>query len=105
MIAQVGREADRNMSDRVIRRLSRRIDIAEDQLPELRLRTYRLISMVDELLLKIYGRNNPPLAESADDPSMVAATVSRLWYAALYSDRSAGLPSRGLPRQAAAVLR
>jgi len=93
MIAQVGREADKSMSERVIRRLRRRIEITDDQLPELRLRTYCLISMVDELLLKIYGRNNPPLAEFADDPRMVAATVSRLWHAALYSDASASLPT------------
>jgi AcrR family transcriptional regulator len=94
MIAQVGREADKSMSERVIRRLRRRrIEITDDQLPELRLRTYCLISMVDELLLKIYGRNNPPLAEFADDPAMVAATVSRLWHAALYSDVPAGLTS------------
>lgn len=86
MIAQVGRDADKGMSERVIRRLRRSVDIPEDQLPELRLRTYCLISMIDELLLKIYGRNSPPLAEFADDPHMVAATVSRLWYGALYPD-------------------
>lgn len=89
MIAQVGRHADKGMSERVIRRLRRRVEIADDQLPELRLRTYCLISMVDELLLKIYGRNNPPLVEFADDPHMIAATVSRLWYAALYSNAPA----------------
>lgn len=86
MIAQVGRQADASMAERVIRRLRRRVDVTDEQLPELRLRTYCLIGMVDELLLKIYGRNSPPLAEFADDPHMVAATVTRLWYGALYSD-------------------
>lgn len=85
MIAEVGREADKHLSDRMIKRLRQRISITDEQLPEQRLRTYCLISMVDELLLKIYGQTNPPLIEFADDPDMVAATVSRLWYAALYS--------------------
>jgi hypothetical protein len=97
MIAQVGGEADRNMSDRVIRRLRRRIDLPEDQVPKLRLRTYCLTSMVDELLLKIYGRSKPPLGASADDPGMVAATVSRLCYAALYPDCSASVRPKPRP--------
>ena len=100
MIAQVGRLADRGMSERMIRRLRRSVQIDDDDLPELRLRTYCLISMVDELLLKIYGRTNPPLVEFADDPDMVASTVSRLWYAALYADA----PSAGTSRVNAAEL-
>lgn len=86
MIDEVAGHADKGVSERVIRRLRRRIDIADEQLPELRLRIYCLISMIDELLLKIYGRNSPPLAEFADDPHMIAATVSRLWHAALYAN-------------------
>ncbi|MEO4000359.1 TetR/AcrR family transcriptional regulator [Mesorhizobium sp. CAU 1732] len=84
LIAQVGRDADKGMSERIIRRIRRGRIVSDAELPELRLRTYCLISMVDELLLKIYGQTNPPLAEFADDPDMVASTVSRLWHAALY---------------------
>lgn len=98
MIAQVGRNADKGLSERMIRRLRRRVEVSEDQLPELRLRIYCLISMIDELLLKIYGRNNPPLAEFADDPHMIAATVSKLWYAGLYSN----LPAKPAADNAAA---
>ncbi len=83
LIAEVARRADRQMSDRSIRRVLRKSQLTEDELHELRLTTYALISMVDELLLKVYGQMNPPLANLADQPDVVADTLTRLWHAAL----------------------
>ena len=40
--------------------------------------------MVDELLLKIYGRTQP-LAMFEDDTKLVATTLSDMWYSAIYS--------------------
>ena len=82
-IAKVGRQADRELSDRIINRLVRRHKISEDMMPRLRLRTYALIGMVDELLLKIYGQADPPLAGFAEDMDMIADTLTQLWHSAL----------------------
>ncbi len=82
-IAAVGRLADRGLSDRIIRRIERRGPVPESARRELRLMTHGLIGMVDELLLKVYGRANPPLAEFAEDPDLVADTLTRLWHASL----------------------
>lgn len=83
VIADVGRRADRIMSDRIIGRLERLHDIPPEARPELRLRTYALTGMVDELLLKVYGQVDPPLADFADEPDTVADTLTRLWNSAL----------------------
>lgn len=82
-IAAIGRQADRELSDRIISRLRRTNVINVEVMPQLRLRTYALIGMVDELLLKVYGQANPPLAEFADDSDMIADTLTRLWHSAL----------------------
>lgn len=87
-IAEVGRRADRELSDRIINRLKRSNDITAAVMPQLRLRTYALIGMVDELLLKIYGQADPPLATFADDVDMIADTLSRLWHSALEDFRN-----------------
>lgn len=86
-IAEVGRRADRVMSDRIIARLERLHAIPAGARPELRLRTYALTGMVDELLLKVYGRVDPPLGEFADEPDLVADTLTQLWNSALHDMR------------------
>jgi len=90
LVADVARRADRQMSDRSIRRVLRKGPLTEDELHELRLTTYALISMVDELLLKVYGQMDPPLADLADRPDVVADTLTRLWHAALDDYRRQG---------------
>lgn len=82
-IAEVGRKADRGLSDRMVNRMTRRHDIPEAALPQLRICTYALIGMIDEFLIKVYGPVNPPLASLADDPDLIADSLTRLWYAAL----------------------
>lgn len=85
-IADVDRIANLQMSDRVIRRVRRSRAVGEAEIPQLRLRIFCLISMVDELLLKVYGRNKPALQEYASDPNLIARTLSEVWHAALYEN-------------------
>lgn len=82
-IAAVGRRADRELSDRIMRRVTRQHEIPESALPQLRICSYALIGMVDELLLQVYGQKNPPLVDFVDEPDMIADTLTRLWNAAL----------------------
>lgn len=86
MIAQVGRRADEGMVARIIRSYQRRNACDAAELAHLRLSAYGLVGMVDELLVKIYGQSNPPLAEYADQPEVVAATLSQLWFNSLYGN-------------------
>lgn len=87
-IAEVGRKADTQLSDRMIRRLTQSHDIPESSMQDLRIRTFALIGMIDELLLKVYGRMNPPLAALADEPDAIAESITRLWHSALLEFRT-----------------
>lgn len=82
-IADIGRKADRELSDRIIRRLTRLHAVPEAAMPQLRLCTYALIGMVDELLLKVYGQMNQSLVAFVDEPDTIADMLTRLWHAAL----------------------
>jgi AcrR family transcriptional regulator len=86
LIAEVSRRADEGIVTRIIRSYQRRHSCDAAELARLRLSAYGLVGMVDELLGKIYGQSNPPLAEYSDQPEMVAATLSELWYNALYAN-------------------
>ena len=88
LIAAVSRRADEKLFNRVIRSYRSRTGDEDVDLVWLRLTTYCLIGMVDELLLKIYGQTNPPLAEFADDAETVARILTDLWVKALYEDAS-----------------
>lgn len=85
-IAEVSRRADEGIVTRIIRSYQKRNSCDAAELARLRLSAYGLVGMVDELLGKIYGQSNPPLAEYSDQPEMVAATLSELWYNALYAN-------------------
>ncbi|MBM6582433.1 TetR/AcrR family transcriptional regulator [Microvirga sp. BT689] len=87
-IAEVGRRADRALSERIIGRLSRQHPIPEVAMPRLRLCTYAIIGMVDELLLKVYGQMDHPLVAYVDEPDMIADTLTKLWYSALADFRA-----------------
>ncbi|HWK65717.1 MAG TPA: TetR/AcrR family transcriptional regulator [Rhizobiaceae bacterium] len=88
VIAEVGRRANERMVARVIRNHQRRHDCDAVELSRFRLSVYGLVGMVDELLVKIYGQTNPPLAEYADQPELVATILSELWFNSLYGNSS-----------------
>lgn len=99
VIAQVGRRADEGMVARIIRSYQRRHSCDAAELARLRLSAYGLVGMVDELLVKVYGQSNPPLAEYSGQPEMIAATLSQLWYNSLYANtgRLAGETGTAVP--------
>lgn len=84
VIAEVGRLSDDAMVERVMARLGREGQLELWDSKKLRLTIFCLIGMVDELLLKIYGRTQP-LAMFEEDTTLVATTLSDMWFSAIYS--------------------
>lgn len=76
LIAKVANDANVELISRVIKRNP----LFSEDSKELQLSLYALAGMVDELLLKVYGRTDPPLASYADTPEIIADVISKFWY-------------------------
>lgn len=76
LIAKVANDANDELISRIIKRNPQHS--AESK--ELQLSLYALAGMIDELLLKVYGRTNPPLAAYSDSPELIADVISKFWY-------------------------
>ncbi|MGL1682651.1 hypothetical protein ACSTIO_23785, partial [Vibrio parahaemolyticus] len=48
------------------------------------LAVYGMMSLIDELLRKIFGASEPAIAAFAADPEAVAENIAILWYRGLY---------------------
>lgn len=105
-IAQIGSDANDRLVTRVVRRwllehggpagprgaphqalarLSGSTD-SQEQLVYLRLAVHALLGMADDLLLRIYGRNQSPLGDLGDNVEAIARTISDIWWRALDND-------------------
>ncbi|KIN69819.1 Bacterial regulatory protein, tetR family protein [Sulfitobacter noctilucae] len=76
LIGKVANDAN----DELISRVIKRNPLLSEDSKELQLSLYALAGMVDELLLKVYGRTNPPLVAYSDSPEIIAEVISKFWY-------------------------
>ena len=103
LIADIGQQANARLVERLVRRRMREEQQAaagtsdivplarlagtpdpEAQLSYLRLLTYALAGMADEVLLKTYGQHQNPLRDVADQPETVARVITDIWWRSLY---------------------
>jgi AcrR family transcriptional regulator len=105
LIADIGQKANERLVERLVRRRMREeqqaaagtdgsdivplarlagTEDSEAQLAYLRLLTYALAGMADEVLLKTYGQHQNPLRDVADHPEAVARVITDIWWRSLY---------------------
>jgi AcrR family transcriptional regulator len=108
LIAEVGHQANTRLVNRLVNRrlkeqesvgvmgVERMLPLAElaestdpeTQISYLRLLSYALAGMADELLLKTYGQNQNPLRDLGDQTEILARVISDIWWRSLYSGRN-----------------
>lgn len=83
--ATIGRQSDEGLARRVLDSADRHgLVLPFPDRERALLAVYGMMSLIDELLRKIYGASEPVVASFAADPVAVAETIATLWYRGLY---------------------
>lgn len=83
--AAIGRQSDEGLARRVLDSADRQgLILPFPDRERALLAVYGAMSLIDELLRKIFGASDPVIANFATDPIGVAETIAILWYRSLY---------------------
>ncbi len=83
--AAIGRQSDEGLARRVLDSADRQgLVLPFPDRARALLAVYGMMSLIDELLRKIYGASEPAIAAFGNDAATVAEAISTLWYRGLY---------------------
>ncbi len=83
--AAIGRQSDEGLARRVLDSADRQgLTLPFPDRGRALLAVYGMMSLIDELLRKIFGASEPAIAAFAADPEAVAENIAILWYRGLY---------------------